>query len=345
MATHTTAAIAKLVQGQLTGPADLSIQGVESLDLAKVGQLTFIGEASYLSRWPESQASAALVSESLKDGAQQVDGKAIIYVKNADLAMAQVLELFAPPMVQPQPGIHASAIVDPTAKLGQDVRVGPGCVIGAHVSIGAGTVLQSSVTVMDHTTVGENCVFWPGVVVRDRCSVGNRCILHPNAVIGADGFGYRPSADGLGIVKIPQIGTVEIHDDVEIGAGTCVDRGKFSATVVGQGSKLDNLVQIGHNCRIGRCVVIAGGCAIAGSVTIGDGAMLGGMIAMADHLTIGRGARLAGGAQVMNDVPAGETWGGSPAQPLRDAVQQHLAVRKLPALLKQFKQYLKAAEG
>ncbi len=333
---HTTQAVAAHVEGELVGSADVVIQGVEALDRADDAHLTFIGDARHAQHWPESRAAAALVTQGL-DVAGQDDGRPLIYVQNADLAMARALELFAPPPVQPEPGIDKTAVVHPDAHIGEQVRIGAHCYVGPGVNIGTGSVLHPHVTLLDGSRIGEGCVLWPGLVVRERCVVGRGCICHPNVTLGADGFGYRPAADGRSLVKIPHIGTVELGDEVELGAGTCIDRGKFSATVIGDGTKIDNLVQIGHNCRIGRSVVIAGHCGIAGSVTIEDGVMVGGMAGIKDHLTIGAGAKLAGSAQVMHDVPAGETWGGSPAQPLRDAALQVALQRKLPEMARQLK--------
>lgn len=327
--------IAEQVDGEVVGNAALTIEGVADLAGARPGELSFVGSDRYLARWSQSQASAALVHHDL--AMEPGDGRALVRVADVDLAMARALELFAPDWPEPAAGVHPSAVVDPTAELGENVRIGPGCVVGPRVGIGDGSILQASVNLMTDVRIGERCVLWPGVVIRERCTLGDRCILQPNVSIGADGFGYRPSADGQQVVKIPQIGTVEIGNDVEIGANSCVDRGKFAATVIEDHAKLDNLVQVGHNCRIGRCVMIAGCAAIAGSVVIGEGTMLGGMVAVKDHITIGRGVRLTGCAQVMNDIPDGETWGGSPALPMREALRVAQAVRRLPDLVKKLK--------
>ena len=326
---QTTQSIADLVGGKLVGPGDLAITGLEQLALASEGQLSFIGDDKHAERWSDTGATAALITRGL--GAEPREGKALIFVESADLAMAKVLELFAPPPVLPPAGVHPSAIIDPTARLGDGCRVGPLCVIGPGVTLGEGCVLHSGVTIMDEARLGRECHLWPGVVVRDRCILGDRCILHPNAVVGADGFGYRPgmTPQGPGIVKIPHIGTVRLGDDVELGAGCCVDRGKFSATFIDSGTKLDNMVQIGHNCRIGKCVVISGCSAVAGSVTIGDGVMMGGQSGIKDHIKVGRGAKIAGGSHVMHDVPSGETWAGTPALPIKQAARRELAIQRL----------------
>lgn len=339
MPVHSTHAIAERVAGDLVGPADLQITGVEELRLARPGQLTFVGHPRYAARWPESSASATLVNREVE--LEAGDGRALIRVNDADLAMAKVLEMFAPQPVQPPTGVHPSAVVDPTATLGEGVRIGPCCVVGPRVKLGAGVVLQANVSVLEDAVIGDGSVLWPGAVVRERCTIGKRCILHSNVNIGADGFGFRPDPSGQGLVKIPQIGTVQIGNDVELGAGTCVDRAKFSATVLGDGCKLDNMVQVGHNCRLGRCVIISGSAAVAGSVTIGDGVMIGGLSALKDHITVGAGAKLAGCSQVVDDVPPGAVWGGTPARPLREMLQQHMAVKRLPGLLREVRQFRK----
>ncbi len=324
--------IATHVGGKIVGNPSLIITGAETLDLAQPGDITFIGDAKYLAAWPGSRASAALIDEKLND--EPGEGRALVKVKNADLAMAQLLDLLAPPAIKPAIGVHPSAIVDPSARLGANVRIGPMCVVGANVVLNDEVILHAHVTVLDECAIGAGTEIFSGVVIRERCTLGRRCILHPNVVIGADGFGYRPAPGGKGLLKITHIGSVIIGDEVEIGAGSCVDRGKFSATIIGDGCKIDNQCQIAHNCRLGRCVLLAGQVGLAGSVTVGDGVMMGGRVGVRDHVTIGAGAKIMGYAAVMDDIPAGETWGGYPAQEKRLALREHLAVRKLPDVMK-----------
>jgi UDP-3-O-[3-hydroxymyristoyl] glucosamine N-acyltransferase len=331
----TTQQLSEHVGGELRGPADIAVTGVNQLDGANRGDLTFIRTQAFAAAWPACGASAALVNRSVE--VEPGPGRAFIVVDDADLAMAAALDLFAPPPVLPGDGVHPTAVVDPSAQLGDAVRIGPYTVIGAHAVIGDRTVLHAHVTVLDHTRIGADCTLWPGVVVRDRCTIGDRCIIHPNASIGADGFNYRPQPDGSGLRKIPQIGTVQIEDDVEIGANTCVDRGKFAATVIGTGSKIDNLCQIAHNCRIGRHAIVAGGCMIAGSATIEDGAVVGGSTNLRDHMTIGAGAMLAASSNVITDVPPGEVWGGYVAHDLREVLREMSALRKLPELVRKMR--------
>lgn len=331
----TTAQIAQQIGGRLSGPGDLAIHSFEAIDRAESGQITFISDARRARQWPDCRATAALIAPhiDIRPGA----GRALIQVDNIDLAVAQVLGVFAPKLPTPPAGVHPSAVVDPSAHVAPDAAIGPHCTIGPRAVIGPAAVLHPNVTVFDDAKIGAQTVLWSGVVVRERCQVGARCIFHPNVTIGADGFGFVPAPDGQGILKIPQIGVVKIGDEVEIGAGSCVDRGKFSATTIGDGTKIDNLVQVGHNCRIGRCVIIAGCCAIAGSVTIGDGTVMGGNCAIKDHVTIGPGVTLAGSSGVMDDIPAGATWAGAPAQDGRLAIREFFAGRQLPAVIKQLK--------
>jgi UDP-3-O-[3-hydroxymyristoyl] glucosamine N-acyltransferase len=338
MTAHTAQSIAEHVGGRLIGPGDLRITGLAEVARAAPGDLTFIGTKAYAEAWPASDASAALVSEDLAP--EPIDGKALIVVQQPDLAMAAVLELFAPPPERPAPGIHPAAVIDPDATLGQGVSIGAHAYVGPHARIGDRCVLHHRATVMHHATLGDGCELFAGAVVGSRCTLGDRVILHANAVIGTDGFGYRPGDPAAGqppIVKIPHLGGVRLGNDVEIGAATCIDRGKFDDTTVGDHTKIDNLVQIGHNCHIGQAVIIAGCCGISGSVTIGDGSVLGGGARIKDHITIGRQIKLAGTASVMDNIPDGETWAGEPAKPLKVAAREELALRQLPDLLKQYR--------
>jgi UDP-3-O-[3-hydroxymyristoyl] glucosamine N-acyltransferase len=329
--TFTISELAAKLSGMISGDALLTISGIEQIEQAGPGQLTFVGGKKYIPLWEVSKASAALVNQDL--AVEPGPGRAVIRVRNADLAMAEVLGLFEPPAPIAVIGVHPNASVDPSAELGDGVSIGAGCYVGPGVKIGAGTILYPNVTVLDGTVIGASCILWSGVVVRDRCRIGNGTILQIGVSIGGDGFGYRPSADGRSLVKIPHIGTVEIGNGVEIGANSTVDRGKFSATVIGDGTKIDNLVQIGHNCRIGRCCVIAACTGVAGSVTMGDGVQVGGCAAIKDHVTIGSGARIGGGSGVIADVAPKQIVLGYPADDYKSAMRQWASIKKLPELL------------
>ena len=335
MVTLTTQQITLEVGGKLVGPGDLKLTGVEQLQRASAGQLTFIASEHFSRKWPASQASAALVNEGID--LEPGTGRALIVVSDADLAMGQVLARFAPPVPAPPAGVDPTAHVDKSARIGDGAAIGPGCYLGPRATIGDGAVLHPNVAIYDDCRIGAGCVLWSGCVIRERCEVGDRSILHSHVTIGTDGFGYRsaPGDDGqMKLAKIPQIGSVVLGDEVELGAGTCVDRGKFSATVIGDGTKIDNLCQIGHNCLIGKSCVIAAMAAIGGSVTIGDGVAIGGQVAIRDHVTIGDGVKLGACSGVTKDIPAGSEYLGYPAQPVKATVRQWWAMRKLPDLVK-----------
>jgi UDP-3-O-[3-hydroxymyristoyl] glucosamine N-acyltransferase len=208
----------------------------------------------------------------------------------------------------PNQGIHPTALIDPAAELGPGVVVGPYCVIGPGTKVGAGSILHTRVTLGAHVVLGPMSILHAGVVIYDRCTIGAKAIFHSNVVIGADGFGYVPDPLGRGLIKVPHIGTVEIGNGVEIGACSCVDRGKFGATVIGDGTKIDNLVQVGHNVRMGRGCVVCGMCGIGGSVVMEDGVILAGHVGVADGKRIGRKATISAKSGVMDDVPAGEAY-------------------------------------
>ncbi len=327
--------INKKINGRLTGNPAILITGVDQVADAKESQLTFIGKKKYIKLWQQSSASAAIVNDGLN--IESGPDHALLFVSDADLALAQVLEMFEPKPPKCEVGIHSTAVIDSTAKIGAGAAIGAGCYIGPSVVVGENTKLYPNVTVLDYTRIGIGTVIWSGTVIRERCRIGNYCIIHPNVTIGADGFGYRPSPDGQGMVKIPQIGTVEIGDGVEIGAGSCVDRGKFSATLIGDGTKIDNLVQIAHNCKLGRSCVMAGQSALAGSVTLGDGVIMGGGARVSDHVTVGSGVRIGGNAGVVSDVAPGKTLLGMPADDHRRTLRLWAAQRQLPDIIKHIK--------
>lgn len=326
--------LASLLGATLVGPESLRVTRLDSLENADESTLSFIRDEPHAAAWASSRARAAIISKNIEPTGHDPAVRALLIVEDADHALITLLEAIAPAHVGPPTGAHPTASIDESAQLGEQVRIGPGVVVGAGSRIGDGAVLHSNVVIGAGVTIGAACDLRAGVVVEDRCTLGERVTIHPNAVIGADGFGYRPAADGTGLVKIPHAGAVEIHDDVEIGAGAMIDRGKFGATVIGEGAKIDNLVQIGHNCRIGRSCVICGSSGIAGSVTIGDGAVLGGGVGVKDNINIGAGARVGARSGVMEDIPAGESWVGAPARPAREMMRIFAASSRLPKLLK-----------
>ncbi len=319
--------INEILKGELVGNSTLQIHGPEQLERAGNEHITFVGNTKYVRLWEKSGACAAIVDEKLK--IEPGENRALIRVKNADLAMAKLLELFNPDPPHFDYEIHPTAIIHQTASIGKNCKIGAGSYVGKNVVLSDAVVLYPNVTILDETTVGGGTIIWPGTVIRERCEIGSYCIFHNNVSIGADGFGYRPSDDGRGLVKIPQIGNVVIGNGVEIGANSCVDRGKFSSTIIGDGCKIDNLVQIAHNCILGRSCIMAGNSGLAGSVTLGDGVIIGGSASIKDHVTIHSGGIVGAGSGVMNDVPAGKTVLGYPARDAREMLKQWVAIRKL----------------
>ncbi len=346
MIPKTSSQLAVLVGGALEGAGDIAFTGLSSLADATEHEATFITSDAHAKLWEHSRARIAIVGNQVKSQlsnsptksalsttstqSAQTQARALIRVDNADLAVAKVLEVFAPPTTLPAVGAHASAVIDASAIIGKDARIGALVSVGSGSHIGNGCVLHAGARIASNVTLGEGCVIHSNAFIDERCVLGARVIIHASAVIGGDGFGYRPAADGKSLTRIPHTGNVVLDDDVEIGANTCVDRAKFGSTKIGAGTKIDNLCQIAHGCRIGRMTVIAGMSGLAGSVTVGNGVQIGGYCGIGDHKTIGDGARLAAKSAVMNDIPAGATWGGMPAQDIREELRVIAAIRKLP---------------
>ncbi len=319
--------INSILKGELVGVCLEKITAPEEISKAKKEHITFIGNRKYVKFWEASSASVAIVFDGIK--IEPGMGKAFIKVKNPDLAMAQLLEAFEPDSPHFQKEIHPTAVIDSSVKIGKNCKIGAGTYVGKNVVLGDGVVLYPNVTILDDTKIGEHTIIWSGTVIRERTEIGNHCIFHANVSIGADGFGYRPSADGSSLVKIIHIGNVIIGNYVEIGANSCVDRGKFSSTIIGDGCKIDNLVQIAHNCVLGRSCIMAGSSGLAGSVTLGDGVTIGGSASIKDHITLHSGVTVGAGSGVIADVEAGKTVLGYPATDAREMLKQWVALRKL----------------
>jgi UDP-3-O-[3-hydroxymyristoyl] glucosamine N-acyltransferase len=299
---------------------------------ATESDISFLGSDAYLKEFEKTRAAAVIVKKSVHlPPTDNRERPALLIVDNADLAQAKVLELLAPPVPRPKSGIDPSARIAPSAVLSDDVSIAPHVVIGERTTIGRGTILHAGVVVGDDCVIGDRCEFFPNVVIRERISIGHRVIIHAGSVLGSDGFGYR--WDGQQHVKIPQIGTVIVEDDVEIGSCVCIDRAKFSSTRIGRGTKIDNLVQIAHNCQIGPHCIIVGQAGLAGSVTLGTGVVLGGQTAVRDHTTIGDGAMAAACSAIAEDVDPKAIVSGTPALPHRQSLREQAALRRLPDLV------------
>ena len=319
--------VSQLIHATNDIQSEVVISGVNDLANATVNQITFIGSAKYKRFMETTKAAAVVVSNGIEITNATIP---LLYVNNADLAMAKLLEAFSPKQgpefasdIHPSASIHASAVLAEEVKIGAFVYIGPG------VTIGKGTQIYAHVSIYDNSQIGDNCTFWSGTVIRENSQIGHHCIFHNNVSIGADGFGYRPAPDGSGLIKIPHIGNVVIGNHVEIGANSCVDKAKFNSTILGDGCKIDNLVQIAHNCVLGRSCIMAGSSGLAGSVTLGDGVIIGGSASIKDHLTIGAGATVGAGSGVIADVPPKGSVLGYPATESREMLKQWVALKRL----------------
>ena len=313
------------------GAASRPITGIAMLSEATPQQLSFLGSEKYLAEFARTSAAAVIVQKRVK--LPPGHGRAVLLVDDADLAVAQLLKEFAPPVPRPPAGRHPTAIVAPSASVGDGTRIGPNVVIGDDCRIGGNCIFHAGVIIGASVDIGDDCEFFPNVVIRERVTIGKRVIIHAGSVLGSDGFGYR--WNGKEHQKIPQIGTVIVEDDVEIGSCVCIDRAKFSATRIGRGSKIDNLVQVAHNVVTGPHCIIVGQAGLAGSVTLGAGVVLGGQSAVRDHVTMGDGSAVAACSGVAEDVDPKTIVSGLPALPHRQTLREQAALRRLPDLVVQ----------
>ncbi|MGB5981593.1 MAG: UDP-3-O-(3-hydroxymyristoyl)glucosamine N-acyltransferase [Nonlabens sp.] len=326
MLSFTVKQIAEILNAEVKGATTEQITGVADLKTAKKNDLSFIGTRKFARQWKDSAASAAVITKNID--IDPGENRALILVDNADLAMAKLLEMAQPPLPEIK-DVHPTAVIHETAQIADGAHIGPHCYVGKNVKIGAGVRLYHNVSVYDDSEIGAGTTVWSGTVIRERSKIGKGCIFHNNVSIGADGFGYRPAEDGQGLVKIAHIGNVVIGDGVEIGANSCVDRAKFNSTIIGDGCKIDNLVQIAHNCVLGRSCIMAGASGLAGSVTLGDGVVIGGSASIKDHTSIGSGATIGAGSGTVGDVPAGATYLGYPATEAKEKLKEWVATRRL----------------
>ena len=329
--------IAQKVDGDILGDGEAKLTGFAKADAATTGDLTFAENEKFFRLAEQSQASAILAPAEF-----QSESKTVIQVKDARIAFAQVLPLFFPEK-QFIPGVHPSAVVADSANIAENAHIGPNCVIGENVTIGDDAILEAHCWIGDDSALGQACHLFPNVSVYHGCRLAKRVRIHSGTVIGSDGFGYVFDQDHHR--KIPQIGGVIIEDDVEIGANCTVDRGALGDTKIGRGTKIDNLVQIGHNVIIGEhCIIIAQN-GIGGSSKIGAYSILAGQAGVAGHLKVGPKSVVAAKSGVINDIKGNQQYMGYPAIPASEAKRQIVAVKKLPDLAKRVRELEKRLDS
>ena len=327
MQSRTSQEIAALVGGTLKGPGDLAITGVASLAEAAAADLSFLGNDKYEPQVLPSKAAVVLVPE--KFTAEPPAGRAWIVCKDASAAFMKIVGLFAPPPVTFAPGVHPSASVHPSAKVAASAHVGACAVVEAGAVVGERSVIGAQVYLGQDARVGDDCLIYPQVAVRERCVVGSRVIIHCGTTVGSDGFGYVPNLTGGLHTKIPQVGIVQIDDDVEVGANVAIDRARFGKTWIKRGVKIDNLVQIAHNVVVGELSFVIAQVGISGSTRIGRGCVLWGQAGVAGHLEIGDGSQVFAQSGIAVDLPPKSVVVGSPAVDRREYAKTQFNIHRI----------------
>lgn len=317
--TLTAAKIAEMVNGKLVGSPDRTISSVSGIRDAQSDQLSFIGNKKYQHQLESTKAGVVLVCPDLAD-APAVD-RTLIVCENVDYAFATVIAIFAEEPPKWPVGVHPSAVVSPEAKLGQGVSINANAVIEAGAEIGDGTVIGAGCYIGHDVKIGAGSLLYPNVTVMYRCVIGRKAVIHPGVVIGADGFGFIPTKQGL--VKVPQTGIVQIDDDVEIGANTTIDRARFGKTWIKSNVKIDNQVMVAHNVVVGESSILVAQCGIAGSAELGRGVVLAAKSGVNGHITLGDGVQVAGTSGVVKSLPAGAIALGTPAESQREFMARH----------------------
>ena len=329
------------VGGKVVGDGEIVILRVNSLEAAGEGDIAYVEDEKFFEAAARSNASCVIAPES-----STIELPCLIKVKKPKLAFALIAEILHPPKRR-EPDAHPSAVIAETADVALTAFVGPHVTVGEHSTVGVGTQILSGVTICDNVSIGSDCVIHPNVVIYHDVTIGDRVILHAGGVIGADGFGYV--RDEHSHHKFPQIGTVVIEDDVELGANTCVDRAALGRTRIGKGTKIDNMVHVGHNCDIGERVVIAAQTGISGSVTIEDDCIIGGQVGFGDHIRVQSGAVIGSKAGILpGKIVRPGVWWGIPIQPLDEYKRLNAHISRLPHIreeLKELNQRVNKLEG
>jgi UDP-3-O-[3-hydroxymyristoyl] glucosamine N-acyltransferase len=329
-----------MVSGELIGDGKTAVSGVAPLDRAGASELSILSSAKYAPMLAATRAGIVLIDPEFRDVAGQPRAR-IIVEQPLEKLLSLLPRLY--PEKPPVPGVAATARIGKGTVFGGRVSIGEYAVIGAGAKLGEGVTIGAHCVIGDNASIGELSRLWPGVTIYPGATLGARTIVHSGARIGCDGFGYvfRDGAHH----KIPHVGRCIIGDDVEIGANTTIDRGSIDDTVVGKGTKIDNLVHIAHNVRIGEKCLLMAQVGIAGSATIGDGVILAGQAGIGGHLSIGAGARIGGQAGVFGDIPAGETWSGYPARPHKDSLRASAALFKLAGMMRRLEKLIERPES
>lgn len=325
----TVAEIAAAVRGEVIGDSSVQIHGLNAAACAAEGELTFADNEKFFATAEGSRASAVLVGKGVHAAT-----KPLIRVPDVRIAVARLLPMFVPPRPH-VPGIHPGAKLDSTTEVHPTAHVGPNCVLAANVRIGAGSVLMGGNYIAENCVVGADVRLFPNVVLYADTQVGNRVIIHAGTVIGSDGYGYV--FDRATHLKVLQVGNVVIEDDVEIGANSAIDRAAFASTIIGAGTKIDNLVHVAHNVVMGKHCLVMGQCGFAGSTVLGDYAVIASQSGVAGHLKLGRQSTVGAKSGVMRDVPDGETVLGIPAMPHKQTKRQWVAQQQLPEMLRRLR--------
>jgi len=327
--------LAQHVNGKVTGPDQIRISDVATLANSRSGSITFATSETHYETFLASEAAAVVVSQDIETDAN----RSAIVVEDVTVAFTEVVKLFRPPVQRELFGIHPTATVSDSAIIEDGVSIHAGAVVMDGVHIGSGTVVFPNVTVMENCQIGANCKLFPNCVLYENTVVGNRVVLHAGAVVGAWGFGYESSQAGHRISA--QLGNVVLEDDVELGANTTIDRGTFDSTVIGEGTKMDDQVMVGHNCRIGKHNLLCSQVGVAGSCQTGDFVVMGGQVGFRDHLTIGDHVSIGAKSGLMHDVESGQSVMGIPARPIRQAMQIIALQTRLPSMRKEIQQLQK----
>ncbi len=332
--------VARIVNGKVIGDKDIVLTGICGIKEAKKGDITFLANEKYLQLLETTNASAVITSPNMK--LPKKIGKTIILTENPSLAFAKLVAHWYPNGVDHPEGLHETAIIGQGVRLGKDVSIGAYVVIEKNVEIGDGSVIYAGSYIGHNTKIGKDCLIYPNVSIREKIQIGDRVIIHSGTVIGSDGFGFA-TVKGVHH-RIPQIGTVVIEDDVEIGANVTIDRARFDKTFIGKGTKIDNLVQIAHNVVIGENSIIVSQAGISGSTTVGSGVILAGQAGIVGHISIGDGAVVAAQAGVTKSVPANTKVSGYPAKPHSIAKRVNACVQRLPDMRKTLEKLVKRVE-